>query len=107
MIGLSTIGSISLGWALVAGRNLVPRPATGMMTFFIAFILVYKLLNHIRRDSEDIAGGVDGVDADDIAIQIDQGRAGGQFQVFFYIRFPDRAILVFQNTGINKLRRAG
>src|SRR5437879_3005700 len=29
MIGLSTSGSISLGWALVAGRNRVPRPATG------------------------------------------------------------------------------
>src|ERR1039458_5575793 len=29
MIGLSTIGSISLGWALVAGRKRVPRPAAG------------------------------------------------------------------------------
>src|SRR5499427_4492289 len=29
MIGLSTTGSISLGWALVAGRNRVPRPAAG------------------------------------------------------------------------------
>src|ERR1041384_2838637 len=28
--GLSTTGSISLGWALVAGRNRVPRPAAGM-----------------------------------------------------------------------------
>jgi hypothetical protein len=27
--GLSTTGSISLGLALVAGKNLVPRPATG------------------------------------------------------------------------------
>src|SRR5947207_4743498 len=27
--GLSTTGSISLGLALVAGRNRVPRPATG------------------------------------------------------------------------------
>ena len=30
MAGLSTTGSISLGVALVAGRNLVPRPAAGM-----------------------------------------------------------------------------
>ncbi len=30
MAGLSTTGSISLGWALVAGRNRVPRPAAGM-----------------------------------------------------------------------------
>src|SRR5579875_594861 len=29
IIGLSTIGSISLGWALVAGRKRVPRPAAG------------------------------------------------------------------------------
>src|SRR6267143_4904751 len=29
MIGLSTSGSISLGCALVTGRNLVPRPAAG------------------------------------------------------------------------------
>jgi hypothetical protein len=29
MSGLSTIGNISFGEALVAGRNLVPRPATG------------------------------------------------------------------------------
>src|SRR3972149_11852735 len=29
IVGLSTIGNISLGWALVAGRNLVPSPAAG------------------------------------------------------------------------------
>ena len=29
MSGLSTMGSISLGLALVAGRKRVPRPATG------------------------------------------------------------------------------
>src|SRR6266446_788744 len=29
MIGLSTSGSISFGWGLVAGRNRDPRPATG------------------------------------------------------------------------------
>src|SRR5256885_3407100 len=29
MMGLSTSGSISLGMALVAGRNRVPRPAAG------------------------------------------------------------------------------
>src|SRR5687767_612962 len=28
--GLSTTGSISFGWAFVAGRNRVPRPAAGM-----------------------------------------------------------------------------
>jgi hypothetical protein len=30
MAGRSTMGSISLGTAFVAGRNLVPSPATGM-----------------------------------------------------------------------------
>ena len=30
MAGLSTSGSISLGWAFVAGRNRVPSPAAGI-----------------------------------------------------------------------------
>jgi hypothetical protein len=34
MAGLSTRGSISFGCDLVAGRNLVPRPAAGMTAFF-------------------------------------------------------------------------
>src|ERR1043165_1913449 len=33
--GLSTTGSISLGVAFVAGRNLVPRPAAGMTALVI------------------------------------------------------------------------
>src|SRR5215218_6965022 len=33
IVGLSTMGSISLGWALVAGRNRVPSPAAGMTAF--------------------------------------------------------------------------
>src|SRR5512135_3666923 len=37
MSGLSTIGSISLGEALVTGRKRVPRPATGK-TAFVIFI---------------------------------------------------------------------
>src|SRR5712691_3735489 len=41
MAGLSTRGSISFGCDLVAGRNLVPRPAAGMTAFltFIASLL--------------------------------------------------------------------
>src|SRR5437867_13004424 len=35
--GLSRSGSISLGWAFVAGRNLVPSPAAGM-TAFLTFM---------------------------------------------------------------------
>src|ERR1039458_4980916 len=40
MMGLSTKGSISLGWALVAGRKRVPRPAAGntALQTFIFFI---------------------------------------------------------------------
>ena len=36
MAGLSTTGSISLGWALVAGRKRVPRPAAGMTALVTA-----------------------------------------------------------------------
>src|SRR5437870_13211909 len=35
MIGLSTSGSISFGWALVAGRKRVPRPAAGKIALRI------------------------------------------------------------------------
>src|SRR3954462_13878364 len=38
--GLSTIGSISFGCALVAGRKRLPSPATGDTAFFITFIVV-------------------------------------------------------------------
>src|SRR5215475_8934095 len=40
MIGLSTRGSISLGWALVAGRKRVPSPAAGKTALRIFFFLV-------------------------------------------------------------------
>src|SRR5690349_5800183 len=36
--GLSTIGSISFGCALVAGRKRLPRPATGKTALRILFI---------------------------------------------------------------------
>ena len=36
-VGLSTIGSISFGCAFVAGKNLVPRPAAGIIAFLILF----------------------------------------------------------------------
>src|SRR5215813_12038162 len=43
MIGLSTIGSISFGWAFVAGRNRVPSPAAGktaLRTFAIIDLIL-------------------------------------------------------------------
>ena len=33
IVGLSTIGNISLARALVAGKNRVPSPAAGMIAF--------------------------------------------------------------------------
>ncbi len=37
MVGLSTIGSISLAIALVAGKKRVPKPAAGI-TAFLTFM---------------------------------------------------------------------
>ncbi len=42
IIGFVTMGSISLGIALVAGNILVPSPAIGTITFFK--LLVFKIL---------------------------------------------------------------
>src|ERR1035438_9529917 len=39
MMGLSTSGIISLGWALVAGRNLVPSPAAGKTALQTCFFM--------------------------------------------------------------------
>src|SRR3954464_4355353 len=49
MAGLSTTGSISLGVALVAGRNRVPRPAAGM-TAFVTRRLMTATLTRLRGD---------------------------------------------------------
>src|SRR3972149_8861848 len=38
IVGLSTMGSISLGWALVSGRNRVPSPAAGKAAFRIVML---------------------------------------------------------------------
>jgi hypothetical protein len=35
MVGVSMMGNISFGCALVAGKNLVPSPAAGITAFFI------------------------------------------------------------------------
>src|SRR5215469_2548170 len=50
MSGLSTMGSISLGEALVAGRKRVPRPATGNTALRMRVLdMVFSLLIVIRR----------------------------------------------------------
>src|SRR5262245_61224431 len=45
MIGLSTRGSISLGWALVAGRKRVPRPAAGNTALRVFFVVAMRALS--------------------------------------------------------------
>src|SRR5690349_6216276 len=52
MVGLSTSGSISLGCALVTGRNRVPRPAAGKMAFLTADRVINDNLygGHSRGD---------------------------------------------------------
>src|SRR5271170_2305093 len=56
--GLSTSGSISLGWALVAGRNRVPKPAAGntaLRTFGIIRTIVSSApVNHAVRYNENL-----------------------------------------------------
>src|SRR5688572_26617505 len=49
--GLSTMGSISFGLALVAGRNRVPRPATGKTAVLISGAWVTAHLRRIRRSA--------------------------------------------------------
>ena len=39
IVGLSTIGNISFGCAFVAGKNLVPNPAAGIIAFLTFIIL--------------------------------------------------------------------
>src|SRR3990167_191272 len=53
MIGLSTIGSISLGKALVWGKNRVPNPAAGI-TAFLIFIYLIKLNTTLFQQLEAI-----------------------------------------------------
>src|SRR5438093_13273490 len=40
MRGLSTSGNISLGWALVAGKKRVPKPAAGKTAFEMRMLLL-------------------------------------------------------------------
>ena len=43
IVGISTIGSISLAIAFVAGRNLVPNPAAGIIAF-LTFITSWYIV---------------------------------------------------------------
>src|SRR5690606_22525589 len=50
--GLSTIGNISFGLALVAGRNRVPRPATGNTAVRISLTWLTSRLHWIERPDD-------------------------------------------------------
>src|SRR5690625_3285636 len=47
MVGLSTIGNISFGWAFVAGKKRVPNPAAGIIAFliFMEYLLLFYEFN--------------------------------------------------------------
>src|SRR5699024_10885150 len=47
IVGLSRIGNISLDIALMAGKNLVPRPAAGIIAFLIFIIYILPLMFQI------------------------------------------------------------
>src|SRR5262252_8335145 len=50
--GLSTMGSISLGCALVAGKKRVPKPATGRTALRIVMSLFHLEKQHRHRGSD-------------------------------------------------------
>src|SRR5688572_32690134 len=52
MIGLSTRGSISLGWALVAGRKRVPRPAAGNTALRTRWRFVWPMESMLARGAQ-------------------------------------------------------
>src|ERR1700686_89414 len=54
MIGLSTNGNISFGWALVAGKKRVPNPAAGKMA--LRTLRVLRRSPSVRRSCCVIAG---------------------------------------------------
>src|SRR5690606_2169337 len=55
--GLSTIGSISLGFALVAGKNRVPSPATGKTAFLTLFRIDPSVTEMTHQVAVTICGG--------------------------------------------------
>src|SRR5229473_6136720 len=60
--GLSTTGSISLGWLFVAGRNRVPIPAAGI-TAFVTGVALLLTLRRYRRPRRRVRAPRRGRDA--------------------------------------------
>lgn len=58
IVGLSNIGNISLGIAFVAGKNLVPKPAAGIIAFnlsqyvnpfiYIVYRIHFKVYHYLK-----------------------------------------------------------
>src|SRR5713101_4867260 len=81
MAGLSTIGSISLGWLFVAGRNRVPSPAAGMTalrTLTFGTVGGDWSVNSLSRGGRNIErlGNADLVASG--ALGVVEGRVGGR-----------------------------
>src|SRR2546423_218238 len=57
MVGLSMTGTISFGWLLVAGRNLVPSPAAGI-TALRTFVMSPGAPHHRLRLFDPVAAVV-------------------------------------------------
>src|SRR6476469_9900921 len=68
MLGVSTIGSISFGIALVAGKNRVPSPATGktaLRTFFVMEFAFYARRHPTPAPRDEDADGDEDEDEDE------------------------------------------
>src|SRR2546427_8465891 len=68
IVGLSTRGSISFGWALVTGRKRVPRPAAGKIALRTVMadnlLVVHRSSSSSRPRTSNGAGGRRAADHD-------------------------------------------
>src|SRR5580693_1495602 len=69
MRGLSTSGSISLGCALVAGRNRVPSPAAGKTA-----LRTFGIIRTIVRGGSELAEEIGGRELERIVSQRERGN---------------------------------
>src|SRR5258707_14095276 len=77
MAGLSTTGSISLGVALVAGRNLVPRPAAGITALVTSLVVAAgSAMPENPRTFRGVPGG--GTGGGGARVPVAHGRSAAQ-----------------------------
>src|ERR1041384_6418466 len=89
MMGLSTSGSISLGWALVAGRKRVPRPAAGK-TALRTFIFMRSDLGQHRWPFDSYTRAVIKATANPLRCRLSQLRWYHSYKVG--VSFPNIAL---------------